>query len=74
MSSPISEDTGVKYVISVGKADRGLICVGIQDGRSWASDMFKIEALGHAVDHLKGRLGKPPKRAPKGTGRYGDDE
>jgi hypothetical protein len=62
MSSPISEDTAVKYVISVGKENRGLICVGIQDGRSWASDMFKIEALGHAVEELEVRLGKPRRR------------
>ena len=73
MSSPIQEDIAVKYVVSVGRAERGLICVGIQDGRSWASDMFKIEALGHVVDHLRGRLGQTVK-VPKGTGRFGDVE
>lgn len=71
MSKLKTDDRPVKYVVSVGRAERGLICVGIQDGRSWASDMFGIEDLGHAVDHLKGRLGKTVK-VPKGTGRFGD--
>ena len=74
MRTLVSEDRALKHVISVGREDRGLVCVGIQDGRSWASDLFKVEALGHAVEHLEKRLGKTARKEPKGTGRFGDVE
>ena len=63
----------LKHVISVGREERGLICVGIQDGRSWVSDMFRVEALGKAVEHLEERLANPGKRRvakPKAGARY----
>lgn len=74
MSSLKNDSRPVKYVVSVGKADQGLICVGIQDGRSWASDTFQIEALDHAVETLERRLGRTARLEPKGTGRFGDVE
>ncbi len=63
MRTLVSEDRALKHVISVGKADRGLICVGIEDGRSWASDMFRIEDLDGAVEELESRLGSPKRRS-----------
>jgi len=73
MSSLKNDPSTVKYRITVGRAENGWICVGIQDGRSWASDMFRIEDLDGAVEQLGRRLGKTAK-VPKGTGRFGDVE
>ena len=72
MSSLKNDSRTAKYRITVGRADNGWICVGIQDGRSWASDMFRIEDLDGAMEMLEDRLGKTARKEPKGTGRFGD--